>query len=266
MILCLSGVNSAAFERLLFEPPAGAILEPRIGGLYQSGDEKLRLDIGASFDLAEIYNTPETKLRIGADFFTYTRLRSEGRFKFPVETSDYFFGVNASYNQKSGHGRIGARLRISHISSHMVDGYTSEDWEFTQKPIVYSREFFDLLISYRMKVSDVDSRIYGGSMAIFSTIPDDVSTFIPQLGADFEKELLPWLILRGGVDCRIFTAEDISDPSGSQLSLQVGAVVKTSENMGVALNYNWFNGRSIHGMFYNEVDYYNGVGFQLIFY
>jgi hypothetical protein len=259
--------NSAALESLLFEPPAAAVFEPRIGGMYQFGGEKLRLDIGASLDMAEIYNNGDTQLRLGADFFTYTRLRSQGRFKFPVETSDYFFGVNASYKKNySGGGAIGARLRLSHISSHMVDGYTGSEWVFLRDPIVYSREFIDLLASCENETAGIDYRIYGGMWVIFSTIPEDVSLAVPQFGVDAEWELLDWLDFRSGFDCRIFTGGDITSPDRNQLSIQAGLALKTWDEIGVVLNYNWFNGKSIHGMFHDRTDFYNAVGFQLIFY
>src|SRR5205823_6124554 len=89
-------------QRNVEDPYAGKI-EARIGGSREFPGDKLRLDIGASFDMLTLYEPVEqahhyyyhTQLTLGADFFTWTRLRSTGNFKFPVEAVDYYFGVNA---------------------------------------------------------------------------------------------------------------------------------------------------------------------------
>ena len=91
-ILVLTSASASGFDKLLFTPLTANVFEPRIGAMYQLSAEKLRLDIGASFDLADLKLFDGVETRFGTDFFTFTRLRSERGFKFPVETSDYFFG------------------------------------------------------------------------------------------------------------------------------------------------------------------------------
>lgn len=256
----------SAFENLLFTPPVAATFEPRIGANYEMAPEKLRLDIGASVDLCKLYTNQDIQIRLGADFFTYTRLRSAGRFKFPVETSDYFFGINASMMHDMGDGHhLGARLRLSHISSHMVDGYTDPDWQFRRDPFVYSREFVDLLAAWEMRGHSAKYRIYAGASAIFSTIPDDVAKFVPQIGVDAEQWLMRFLSVRAGIDYRMMDT-DALDPALNQLAAQLGIMLYTSKDTGILLNYNFYNGKSMHGMFFRERDFYHAVGFQLIFY
>ena len=91
--LFLCDCNLFSFEELLFRPLTANHLESRIGTFYQHTEERLRLDIGHSLDLFEITNTGFL-MRIGGDFFILSRLRSDGRMKFPVETADYYFGFN----------------------------------------------------------------------------------------------------------------------------------------------------------------------------
>ena len=62
-------------------------------------NNKLRLDISTSRDIVKWYDDDET-ISIGADLFTFTRLRSTDNFKFPVETIDYLFGLNAGYKKQ----------------------------------------------------------------------------------------------------------------------------------------------------------------------
>ncbi|HYF01921.1 MAG TPA: hypothetical protein VEC36_00985, partial [Patescibacteria group bacterium] len=143
--------------RLSFTPLIANPLEGRVGAMYQFADNKLRLDIGNSID---VYKLPNRDVAFGVDFYTFTRLRSEGNFKFPVETSDYYFGVNFSssslrdskkyYDEESDRTyevgfKPSLRLRLAHISSHLVDGLADTSGKLEKKPFVYSREFADLV-------------------------------------------------------------------------------------------------------------------------
>lgn len=58
---------------------------------------------------------------IGMEGFIWSRLRALPDFRFPVETADFFFGLEATRTQESH----AWRFRISHISSHVVDGADS---------------------------------------------------------------------------------------------------------------------------------------------
>jgi hypothetical protein len=250
-------------NKLLFTPLSANVFEPRVGAMYQFHDEKLRLDIGTSVDLLELYKNQDTEIRFGSDFFTYTRLRSEGRMKFPVETSDYFFGVNFSNKFKYKGLDFSSRLRISHISSHLVDGL-SNNGVFEKLPYVYSREFFDYVVT-----ADVEGfRPYAGVNFVFSTIPKDVNKIIPQLGIEFPVKKLS-TSTRDFLDIKL--AYDFKLTGYEQTYLPVHSVAlsfffPTYDNIGISLNLNGYTGPSMHGMFYKKKDRYISAGFQIIFY
>jgi hypothetical protein len=170
LLMLISFTYAQSFDKLLFTPLTANVFEPRIGSSYQFSSDRLRLDIGASFDLMDINISDEVETRFGTDFFTYTHLRSEGNFKFPVETSDYFFGINFSAKKSLEDIELSSRLRIAHISSHLVDGYAYKD-RFYKEPFVYSREFSDLVLA--AKYSGL--RGYFGWQVLFSKIPKNFS-------------------------------------------------------------------------------------------
>lgn len=250
--------NIFSFDGLLFKPLTANTFEPRVGCLFNSKDNKLRLDIGTSVDLIAINATKSYPLRLGADFFTYTRLRSQGRMKFPVETSDYFFGVNASGKTYLFEKPLFFRIRLAHISSHLVDGF-AKDSIFLKMPFVYSREFADIVAAFDMK----SVRVYAGLNYIFSTKPKGIMPLNPQAGFDFEQKFNKWFSVRGGYDFKLL---GINDVFTAVHTAQLGLFFKTDEYLGVLLNLNGFRGKSIHGMFYNENESYYGFGFQLYFY
>lgn len=243
-----------ANEPLLFKPLIANPYEPRIGAMYQFNDKKLRLDIGVSYDILKIAEDTNRTITLGADFFTFTRLRSEANFKFPVETSDYFFGINFNIKDTIFSYPFYSRLRLSHISSHLVDGW-SENGIFKDLPIVYSREFIDLAIAFDLSFY----RIYGGINFVFSTIPSDAEKFILQFGIDRELEISDNIIIQTGLDNKVFQ-------NRSQSAYQIGIAFKTSNKIKISTSLYYFNGATIHGAFYKKYDNYYAIGFQLSYY
>jgi hypothetical protein len=251
-------LNAFGFDSLLFKPLTANPLEARIGSLYQFDSDRLRLDIGHSLDMLSVYEGDSADIRIGGDFFILSRLRSEGKFKFPVETADYYFGLNSTGALQSGEYIWSYRVRIAHISSHLIDGYTKDN-EFLQAPFVYSREFVDVVAALSWK----GLRVYGGVNCIFSTLPKDVNHFVPQLGLDYETKLIGNLSVSGGYDWKLVGTDDAADVGCN--AVQCGLIYYLSKNVGVALNYYYYGGYSIHGMFYDKRENYNGIGVQIVY-
>ncbi len=246
-------LNSQTFRT--FDPLRAGVFEQRVGAVHQTNVKKLRLDIGATTDLFHFKLDSVSNLSIGSDFFTYTRLRSEENFKFPAETSDYFFGGNVSYakNIDSQYNLYG-RLRISHISSHLVDGY-SDNSVFKQAPFVYSREFVEFIMAV---TSDNGIRAYAGFTAVWNAIPQTSSRFIPQIGLEYTYNFTDWFAFVSGVDARIVS-------SSPAVSLQAGLQILNKDKKGLLLSIYNYDGNSVHGMFYNQKDAYGGIGFQILF-
>ncbi len=256
IILILIFWPAAAQSELLFKPLFANPFEARMGSFYQFEENKLRLDIGGSIDLAK-FKIDSNDAAIGADFFTYTRLRHEGNFKFPVETSDYYFGLNYSMRfDISMPGYI--RFRLAHISSHLVDGYTNDDYDFIREPIVYSREFVDIVWAQQID----NFRYYAGLNFVFSTIPDDPNPLTPQIGFDYSRQIVPWLSFDMGFDFKLIGIDNVWQGTSAA---QMGFTFWTSKNYGIFTGFYCYRGRSMHGQFYRDYDDYFGLGLQFIF-
>lgn len=257
-LLLLFISSTRAEDILLFKPLTANTFEPRIGAFYNIDDDNLRLDVGASFDLLK-YDFDKYAIAFGADFFTYTRLRSEGNFKFPVETSDYFFGVNASYKAEIENSHIESRLRLSHISSHLVDGY-SDNGIFYKEPFIYSREFVDIYFAYNTELTkSLTIRPYIGSTLIFSTIPKNIRKILPQVGIETEYKLSKSVKSHLAIDVK--TGENTIN-----FTSQAGVDLQFHRKFGLRLFYIIYSGNSMHGMFYNEKYIFSAVGFNIIYF
>lgn len=245
---------------VLFRPPVANPFEGRVGTMVQFGEKKLRLDVGNTIDLVTFSPADSVKCSAGADFFTFTRLRSEGNFKFPVETSDYYFGLNGAVILSENNGwTFGGRLRYAHISSHLVDGLADSAGRFVgQLPFVYSREFFDVLAS----AGHGAFRVYAGIIYVYARQPRTAEPLIPQAGFDVRHTISESFDLLAGYDVKLIGIERIYS---AMHAAQAGILYKTSRNRGVSLNLYVFSGRSMHGMFFREHDSYISSGFQIHF-
>jgi hypothetical protein len=244
---------------LNIQPFTAHFLEPKAGFQYLFDLEKVRIDIGTSHDIIQ-WKAEAESFSFGADFFTYTRARSENNFKFPVETIDYLFGINGSYKSKSELSEWGARLRFSHISAHLVDGYydsESESWLNGQEPFVYSREFFEL-IGY-FKIYDV--RVYGGITYNIHIVPDEIKKEIFQLGFDYYATQIHTSVFTPFI-AYDFKLSGIDEYSGNNI-ISAGIKFGEPKSRGFSILASYFSGKSVHGEFYNFNESYFTIGINL---
>jgi hypothetical protein len=265
LFVLFTSVSFAQWQHDLFpsdlniQPFTANILEPKAGFLFSMDNNKLRLDISTSRDIVKWYDDDET-ISIGADLFTFTRLRSTDDFKFPVETIDYLFGLNAGYKKQAGENReYGIRFRLSHISAHLVDGQydaQTEEWRDGRDPFVFSKEFVELFPYYRINTF----RAYVGLTYIFHVIPEDIKKFTIQLGFDYFATQF------GTGSITPFVAYDFK-LAGNETYVgnnifSVGVKFGNWKSKGLSLYYTYISGKSIHGEYYDVNENYSAVGFN----
>jgi hypothetical protein len=96
-------------------------------------DRLLWLKLGYGRDLVHV-----SGVGIGLEGVVWSRLATLSQFRFPVQTADYFFGVYSDWRDLYATWRF----RVSHISSHLVDG---SDSIIGGSSSSYSREFVELM-------------------------------------------------------------------------------------------------------------------------
>ena len=247
-----SGLNIKPFEANMLEPKAGFSV---------MSDHRLRLDISTSQDFYK-KESVNTAFSFGGDLFTYTRLRSENDFKFPVEAIDYLFGFNAGYKVLVKNDEYGFRLRLSHISAHFVDGkYDSkiQNWSNGDSPRVYSREFIEFIPYSRYK----GFRIYGGITYLFHVTPKNIGKEIYQLGFDY---YMNWL------NTGIFVPYIAYDFKLNKIDSFIGNNIFTGGlkfgnafGKGISLSYSYFAGMSVQGEYFDRKETYSAIGINLDF-
>lgn len=246
---------------LNIQPFTANELEPRLGFSFKTNVNELRLDIGNSVDLIS-FKTKKHNYTFGADLFTWTLLRQESNFHFPVDAVDYFFGINFGIVEYSKYYNYGFRLRVSHISAHLVDGHfdkTNNQWIDNKLPRVYSREFLELFPFIELN----SLRIYSGVTYLFHTDPLVNYKLFYQFGFDyFKKDLISSGVLP-------FISADIKlDQNGSKKfnqSYYAGIKFGEDKGKGIKIYYSYKNGMSLHGEYFDVEEIYSSIGLTIDF-
>lgn len=246
-------------KELNVNPFVANVIEPKLGFMFKTKGNELRLDIGNTVDIASL-RTSSGVISLGADFFTWTLLRKEANFHFPVDAVDYLFGFNFGFKKSVHDYSFGARLRISHISAHFVDGHYDKEkliWRDGRTPRVYSREFIELMPFYQYK----QLRMYAGFTYLFHVDPEVDHHDLYQLGFDyFRKDFL-------ADDLSPFFAYDMKITgairSTPNHSFHAGIKLGKPFGKGLSLYYQYYSGWSIHGEYFDSREKYSGIGLNL---
>ena len=264
-ILIISSISYSQNNNVWFptdlniQPFTANFLEPKAGALFALDENKIRLDIGTSQDVVQ-FNFENLTLSAGVDLFTFTRLRSGENFKFPVETIDYMFGINAGYKRNICENEIGLRFRFSHISAHLVDGQFDEqnfEWRNGRNPFVFSKEFVELFPYYRINTL----RFYAGFTYILHIIPTGIKKGIYQVGFDYYA--LP-------LSTELFTPFVAYDFKLNGIDTYVGNNTITAglkfgkwNEKGFSIHFTYIAGKSVHGEYHDLTENYANIGFNL---
>lgn len=247
-------------DNLSIKPFAANTLEPKVGSMFHLNKNELELNIGNSMDIVRITNDYSGSYSFGADLFTFTLLRGEQNFHFPVDAVDYLFGVNFSYKKVVHDYSFGFRGRISHISAHFVDGHydgTAQSWRDGLNPRVYSREFLELIAFYEFQ----RFRVYAGGDYIFHVDPGTIKKDNFQIGFDyyikdmFGEYITPFI----GYDLKLIHLEKYTGNN----SLSAGLKFGNADSKGFSLYFSYYSGKSIHGEYFDVNNEYTALSLNL---
>ncbi len=247
----------------VFRPIQAAVFESKIGLSSNIQQENLKLDIGASVDIMGLKNKNYTA-SFGAEFFTFSNLRKEDNFKFPVDAIDYYFGISFNYKKDINPiSSISSRLRIAHISSHFEDGHKFSRTDTIFTPVVYSREFIELAGIYDYKISpNFILRTMLGVNLLMHTIPYDFGKVSLQIGNELRYSFTKYFGVYLSNDLR---NASVKGNSNFNESFETGINLGGFDNRGINIFYSIYNGQDYKGQYYDKVLNINSIGTHIIF-
>lgn len=247
----------------VFNPTESSISEAKTGITKYTDKKNLRLDIGVSMDIIGLKNK-NTIYSMGADFFTFSNLRSESNFKFPVDAIDYMFGLNFNFRKTiSSEAGISGRLRISHISSHFEDGHIYERSDTIFTPVVFSKEYIDLASALDLKLKkNLILKIMPAVNIIFHSIPENISVLSGQLG--LQIRYYPFKKLSVYLSNDIYLSKVNSDTKLSE-NFEAGISIGEINSRTINLFYTYYDGHDYRGQYYGKYLNNNGIGARIKF-
>jgi hypothetical protein len=246
-------------DNLNIQPFTANVIEPKAGFEFLLNKNELILNAGTSRDFYRV-SDENSSLSFGADIFTYSLLRSESDFHFPVDAIDYLFGLNAGYKIKDEAQEYGFRFRLSHISAHFVDGHFDSGkniWRNGRSPQVYSREFVEIFPFFKFE----SLRFYTGFTYIFNVAPDSLGRTIYQAGFDYYLPQAGFGIFSPFIayDFKLSKIEKFSGNNSFMLGVKFGHY----ESKGFSIRFSYLSGKSIHGEYYDLNEKYTSIGFNI---
>lgn len=268
MILIVSFVNQAQTvteteyeffpNDLIIHPFTANQLEPKLGFVFRMNSNQLWLNIGNSMDLIRIKRDSEI-FSIGADLFTWTLLKKEDNFRFPVDAVDYMFGLNFGFKTAVHNYSFGGRIRLSHISAHFVDGHFDKDkqqWKDGMDPRVFSREFVEVLGFYSFN----NIRVYLGGTYLYHVEPSGIGKASVQAGLEyFMKDALSYNI------SPYIAADGTMKTNDKKRNFTLNAGIKFGkiEGRGLRIFYQYYNGYDINGEYFDVKREHSTLGINL---
>jgi hypothetical protein len=153
--------------RSIFPPIPANHEEPRLGIVKDIATSHMRLDIGGAMDIFNLRVTEDstTNLRVGADFFAFALSTSHRGLRLQIDALDGYFGGHIVYRSQKKHSATILRLRILHLSSHLLDGHFNLDegvWIDGRMPSPFSRDYGELTAGHLWHWSGSEIFVYGG--------------------------------------------------------------------------------------------------------
>jgi hypothetical protein len=236
----------------------GSFLEPTQFTIVKSmTDRTLRLQMGYGSDIAG-----SQMIRVGLEGLVWSRLRALPDFRFPVETADYFFGIYSRFSISPDDSTHPWRFRVSHISSHLVDG--TADTTIGGSSSHFSREFLTLEHLGDFDIFGLPVNASFGLRYVFHQITQAEASI--QFPLVIELNVLKLVAPSWAADHKhavLIGFGSANDPSGSSTSASLTLRNSFAAGTFSDLFFTWRHGPSVSGNYAAEIGDQFEIGLRI---
>jgi len=256
---------------LHFQPLKANHQEPRVGVLKYFGTANLKVDVGNTIDVFG-YGLPSSRMRFtaGIDFMAYAFVTGAQGLRLQVDALDGFFGGNITASRQYDTHELKTRLRILHLSAHLVDGHYSvplQQWINNREPIAYTKDFGELVVADEHPSEIGFLRYYVGISYATLVRPVDLERYSFLGGFEFATSEVFGGV--AGQPTNAFLADHFSltGHPGYTGNNQIQAGVKFGEwyQKGVVVYLAYYRGNSFFSEYFDERVSIVGAGFTVDF-
>jgi hypothetical protein len=178
-----------------------------------------------------------------------------------------FFGGHVTYTPKTDTCGLALRLRLLHVSAHLIDGAFDNNtgrWQGDRLPIPYTRDFGELVASYEWTQPFC---LYGGFSYATLVRPSDIKRVSFLAGLELHDSNLLGHV--AGREATLyfayhFTLSGASSYAGGN-SLEGGVKLGAWKGSGVKLYLSYYAGLDVFSQYYDIRRTLWGVGFAFDF-
>jgi hypothetical protein len=253
---------------IAFPPLLASYGEPRVGVRKQVGTSRLKIDIGNQLDLAEFRVADHQSIRVGSDLFGYALTTNAYGLRLQVDAVDAFFGGHIVYRNDLRNHALVVRLRILHLSAHLVDGHydhSAKAWS-VRDPKPYTRDFGELTFLYEVRTGKTSLMFYSGISYAVLVRPEVMRRVMSTHGVELR---IPDVGSFLGKPVNLYVADHLMVHGAPVYigtnNLEFGLKLGTMSGSGIRLYGSYYTGMQIFGQYYDETTAHWAVGFALDF-
>jgi len=244
--------------------------EAKVGLIFFTKNNNLKLDIGNNIDLLSFHLSPNKRLTAGVEFMAYALSTSYKGKRLQIDAIDGLFGGNLSYSMKENENRFLMRLRIIHNSAHLVDGHWDESegkWIDDYEPVPFAKDFAEYTFAYECDSDFFVLKSYAGFSYNFLIRPSDMKRLNIHSGFEFALTKLLGTLL--GQKQNVFLvhhfilggAEKFGGNNNSLLGIKFG----DWRGKGLLIYLSYYSGFDLFNAYYKTKVKRFGIGFSVDF-
>ncbi len=259
-------------EENLFRPLIAGPRWPHFFASYHNYSNTAELDSVASVGFGETFSIAggdilDGRWQAGAQFGVFAIFDMDSD-SHDLINADYRVGIPIIYRRE----QFAALARVYHQSSHLGDEYLLRGKDVLESRENLSYEAVNMLLSYDLSNH---LRLYGGGEYIFhqsfdeDTSREDLEPWSLQFGGDYVGDPLSWswwgsdVRFVAGIDLRSMEEADWDLDVSLRLGLDFSGQGRPDDDRSVRLLFEYFDGHSPNGQFYDQEIEYVGFGIHL---
>jgi hypothetical protein len=246
------------------------IQEAKIGLLFFTRDNNMKIDIGNDVDLLSFRLSSNKRLTTGIEFMAYALSTSYSGKRLQINAIDGLFGGNISYSVSQDDDHVLMRLRIIHNSAHLVDGAwdgSKGQWINNYEPVPFAKDFAEYTFAYECDSDFYILKSYAGLSYNFLIRPADIKRL--NIHAGFELALTKLLGPLLGQDENVFLAHNFilggTDKFGGNNNSMLGIKFGDWNGKGLLLYLSYYAGFDLFDVYYKRKVERFGFGFSIDF-
>ena len=255
-----------------FQPLKANVQEPRLGVFKSLDVGNMKVDIGNTIDLAELYfPSHQSKFTIGIDFMAYAFVTNSQGLRLQIDAIDGFFGGNLSFSKQYEVNKLQARFRIIHHSAHLVDGHynqSTNSWIDNRSPIPATQDLGEIVFAHNVVPSFGLLKYYGGFSYATLVRPSTIERISFLAGTEIAFDNIIGAVHHQPTN--LFLAYHIDLRGTPEYSathqLQLGIKVGNWNEKGITIFLGYYTGQHMFAEYFDQHLSTLGAGFTVDWY